>query len=73
MLHAEGLIDGDAEPRRDGARATTSRISTISTSCARVLEGYAARRAATRVSDEHVDALRESCERFVGLLGRTTT
>jgi DNA-binding GntR family transcriptional regulator len=66
MLQAEGLVD--AIPNR-GAMVRVHSPDDLDDlyQLRALLEGYAARRAAYRISDEQVVALRESCERFDGL------
>jgi DNA-binding GntR family transcriptional regulator len=67
MLHAEGLVD--AAPNR-GAAVRSHSVKDLDDlyQLRAVLEGYATRRAATRLSDETIGGLRASCERFDGLL-----
>ena len=63
MLQAEGLVD--AIPNRGAmVRVHTSADLEDLYQLRALLEGYAARRAATRISNEQVEALRESCDRF---------
>jgi DNA-binding GntR family transcriptional regulator len=68
MLQAEGLVD--AAPNR-GATVCSHSVEDLTDlyQLRALLEGYAARRAATGLSDEAIAALRESCDRFEGLLG----
>jgi DNA-binding GntR family transcriptional regulator len=67
MLHAEGLVD--ASPNRGAAvRAHSAEDLDDLYQLRAVLEGYATRRAATRLPDEAILGLRESCERFELLL-----
>ncbi len=68
MLQAEGLVD--AAPNR-GATVRSHSVEDMNDlyQLRAVLEGYAARRAATRLTDEAIAALRESCNRFDALLG----
>jgi DNA-binding GntR family transcriptional regulator len=63
MLQAEGLVD--AAPNR-GATVRSHSVEDLTDlyQLRALLEGYAARRAATRLSDESVAGLRESCVRF---------
>jgi DNA-binding GntR family transcriptional regulator len=67
MLTAEGLID--AAPNR-GATVRSHSAADLDDlyQLRALLEGYATRRAATRLSDETIAGLRTSCERFQGLL-----
>jgi DNA-binding GntR family transcriptional regulator len=66
MLQAEGLVD--AIPNRGAlVRVHTPEDLDDLYQLRALLEGYAARRAATRISDEQVDGLRASCERFEAL------
>jgi DNA-binding GntR family transcriptional regulator len=67
MLHAEGLVD--AAPNR-GAAVRSHSVEDLDDlyQLRAVLEGYSTRRAATRLSDDEISSLRESCERFDGLL-----
>ena len=69
MLQAEGLVD--AAPNR-GATVRSHAAEDLDDlyQLRALLEGYATRRAATRLSDEAIDGLRESCERFDGLARR---
>jgi len=63
MLQAEGLVD--AVPNRGAmVRVHTPEDLDDLYQLRALLEGYAARRAALRISDEQVEALRASCERF---------
>jgi DNA-binding GntR family transcriptional regulator len=68
MLQAETLVD-NAPNRGATVRSYSVEDLTDLYQLRALLEGYAARRAATRMSDEAVGTLRESCERFEGLLG----
>jgi DNA-binding GntR family transcriptional regulator len=63
MLQAEGLVD--AIPNR-GAMVTVHTPEDLDDlyQLRALLEGYAARRAASRISDAQVETLRKSCERF---------
>jgi DNA-binding GntR family transcriptional regulator len=67
MLQAEGLVD--AAPNR-GATVRSHSAEDLDDlyKLRAVIEGYATRRAASRLTDEAIAALRESCERFNGLL-----
>jgi DNA-binding GntR family transcriptional regulator len=67
MLQAEGLID--AAPNR-GATVRSHSAEDLDDlyKLRAVLEGYATRRAASRLAGEAIRGLRESCERFNGLL-----
>jgi len=67
MLHAEGLVD--AAPNR-GATVRSHSAEDLDDlyKLRAVLEGYATGRAAVRLTDEAIAGLRESCERFNGLL-----
>jgi DNA-binding GntR family transcriptional regulator len=67
MLQAEGLVD--AAPNR-GATVRSHSVEDLTDlyQLRAVLEGYAARRAAARLSDEAIARLRESCDRFETLL-----
>jgi DNA-binding GntR family transcriptional regulator len=66
MLQAEGLVD--AIPNRGAmVRVHTPDDLDDLYQLRALLEGYAARRAATRISPEQLEALRASCERFDGL------
>src|ERR1700682_3154662 len=63
MLQAEGLIE--TVPNRGAVVRTHDADDLIDLYQLRaLLEGYAARQAAARVSDEELDLLRESCDRF---------
>jgi DNA-binding GntR family transcriptional regulator len=63
MLKSEGLVD--AAPNRSATvRAYEACDLEDMYQLRALLEGYAARRAATRLSDEQLLALRASCERF---------
>jgi DNA-binding GntR family transcriptional regulator len=71
MLLAEGLVD--VAPNRGAAvRSHSAQDLDDLYQLRAVLEGYATRRAATRLSDEAIGGLRESCERFDGLLDAPT-
>jgi DNA-binding GntR family transcriptional regulator len=67
MLQAEGLVD--AAPNR-GATVRSHSAEDLDDlyKLRAVLEGYATRRAAARLADKAIAGLRESCERFNGLL-----
>jgi DNA-binding GntR family transcriptional regulator len=66
MLQAEGLVD--AIPNRGAmVRVHTPEDLDDLYQLRALLEGYAARRAAGRISDEQVQALRASCDRFEAL------
>jgi DNA-binding GntR family transcriptional regulator len=67
MLQAEGLVD--AAPNR-GAAVRSHSVEDLDDlyQLRAVLEGYSTRRAATRLSDEEIVSLRESCKRFDALL-----
>jgi DNA-binding GntR family transcriptional regulator len=67
MLTAEGLID--AAPNR-GATVRSHSAADLDDlyQLRALLEGYATRRAATRLSDETIAGLRTSCKRFQSLL-----
>jgi DNA-binding GntR family transcriptional regulator len=66
MLQAEGLVD--AIPNRGAmVRVHTTEDLDDLYQLRALLEGYAARRAAARISDEQVEQLRSSCDRFEGL------
>jgi DNA-binding GntR family transcriptional regulator len=66
MLQAEGLVD--AIPNRGAmVRVHTSVDLEDLYQLRALLEGYAARRAATRITDEEIEVLRASCERFDAL------
>jgi DNA-binding GntR family transcriptional regulator len=63
MLQAEGLVD--AIPNRGAmVRVHTPEDLDDLYQLRALLEGYAARRAASRISDEQVEVLHASCERF---------
>jgi DNA-binding GntR family transcriptional regulator len=66
VLQTEGLLEG--APNR-GAAVRSYEADDLDDlyQLRAVLEGFAARRAATRISPEDVALLRESCERFVTL------
>jgi DNA-binding GntR family transcriptional regulator len=67
MLHAEGLVD--VAPNRGAAvRSHSAQDLDDLYQLRAVLEGYATRRAATRLSDAAIGGLRKSCVRFDGLL-----
>jgi DNA-binding GntR family transcriptional regulator len=67
MLHAEGLVD--AAPNRGAAvRSHSAEDLDDLYQLRAVLEGYAARRAATRLPEDAILGLRESCARFDLLL-----
>jgi DNA-binding GntR family transcriptional regulator len=67
MLHAEGLVD--ATPNRGAAvRSHSAEDLDDLYQLRALLEGYASRRAATRLADEAIRGLRESCARFDSLL-----
>jgi DNA-binding GntR family transcriptional regulator len=67
MLNAEGLVD--AAPNRGAAvRSHSAEDLDDLYQLRALLEGYSTRRAATRLSDEAISGLRESCERFDRLL-----
>ena len=69
MLQAEGLVD--ATPNRGATvRAHTAHDLDDLYQLRALLEGYAARRAASRLSDAGIADLRASCERFEALLER---
>jgi len=66
MLQAEGLVD--AVPNRGAmVRVHTPDDLDDLYQLRALLEGYAARRAATRISNEQVEELQASCERFEAL------
>jgi DNA-binding GntR family transcriptional regulator len=67
MLQAEGLVD--ATPNR-GATVRSHSAEDLDDlyQLRALLEGYAARRAAVRLSDEAIAGLRSSCDRFLELL-----
>jgi DNA-binding GntR family transcriptional regulator len=67
MLQAEGLVD--AAPNR-GATVRSHSAEDLDDlyKLRAVIEGYATRRAASRLTDEAIAGLHESCERFNGLL-----
>ena len=71
MLQAEGLVD--ATPNR-GATVRVHDAEDLDDlyQLRALLEGHAARRAAARITDGELDALRESCDRFEALSPRTT-
>ena len=63
MLQAEGLIE--TTPNRGAVVRTHDADDLIDLYQLRsLLEGYAARQAAARASDEEIELLRESCDRF---------
>jgi DNA-binding GntR family transcriptional regulator len=67
MLQAEGLVD--ATPNRGATVHSYSAEDLDDLYKLRAeLEGYATRRAAARLADETIAGLRESCERFEGIL-----
>jgi DNA-binding GntR family transcriptional regulator len=67
MLQAEGLVD--AAPNR-GAAVRAHSVEDLDDlyQLRALLEGYSTRRAASRLPDEAIRTLRESCERFDALL-----
>jgi DNA-binding GntR family transcriptional regulator len=66
MLQAEGLVD--AVPNRGAlVRVHTSEDLEDLYQLRALLEGYAARRAGTRITDEQVAELQASCDRFDAL------
>jgi DNA-binding GntR family transcriptional regulator len=68
LLHADGLIELTANR---GARVATYERDDLADcyGLRAVIEGYAARRAATRATSGQIDALKRSCERFDALRG----
>ena len=70
MLQAEGLVD--AIPNR-GAMVRVHNADDLEDlyQLRALLEGYAARRAGTRITDEQLDELRASCDRFDALDSET--
>jgi DNA-binding GntR family transcriptional regulator len=68
-LQAEGLVD--VEPQR-GATVRAYGVEELDDMyrLRAVLEGYAARRAAERISEDDLAELRKSCERFARLAAR---
>lgn len=67
MLNAEGLVD--VAPNRGAAvRSHSAEDLDDLYQLRALLEGYSTRRAATRLSDEAIRGLRESCDRFERLL-----
>ena len=70
MLQAEGLVD--AIPNR-GAMVRVHNAEDLEDlyQLRALLEGYAARRAGTRITDEQLDELRASCDRFDALDSET--
>ena len=68
VLQTEGLLE--AAPNR-GATVRSYDIPALEEmyDLRAVLEGHAARRAASRVSSEHLQELRASCKRFRTLVG----
>lgn len=68
MLQAEGLVD--AAPNR-GATVRSHSVEDLTDlyQLRALLEGYAARRAATALSDEAIAELRASCDRFQAMVG----
>ena len=68
MLQAEGLIE--TVPNRGAVVRTHDAEDLIDLYQLRaLLEGYAARQAAARVTDEEIGLLRESCDRFDKIAG----
>ncbi len=68
MLQAEGLIE--TTPNRGAVVRTHDAADLIDLYQLRaLLEGYAARQAATRVTSEEIELLRESCDRFDRIAG----
>lgn len=68
MLQAEGLVD--AAPNRGATvRSHSADDLTDLYQLRALLEGYAARLAATRLSGDTIAALRDSCTRFEALVG----
>jgi DNA-binding GntR family transcriptional regulator len=68
VLKSEGLID--AAPNRSATVRAYEAVDLDDMYQLRaLLEGYAARRAATRLSDDQLLALRASCERFEAMSG----
>jgi DNA-binding GntR family transcriptional regulator len=66
MLQAEGLVD--AIPNRGAmVRVHTPEDLEDLYQLRALLEGFAARRAATRIAEQQVEQLRASCDRFEGL------
>jgi DNA-binding GntR family transcriptional regulator len=67
MLHAEGLVE--VAPNR-GAAVRSHSVEDLDDlyQLRAVLEGYSTRRAATRLDDDVMRSLHESCERFDALL-----
>jgi DNA-binding GntR family transcriptional regulator len=67
MLQAEGLVD--ASPNR-GAKVRTHSAQDLDDlyQLRALLEGHAARRAASRLADEAISSLHASCRRFEALL-----
>jgi DNA-binding GntR family transcriptional regulator len=67
MLHAEGLVDN--APNR-GAAVRSHSVEDLDDlyQLRALLEGYSTRRAASRLTDDQIRELRESCERFNDLL-----
>jgi DNA-binding GntR family transcriptional regulator len=66
MLQAEGLVE--ATPNRGAmVRAHTPEDLDDLYQLRALLEGHATRRAATRISPEEIERLRESCDRFEAL------
>lgn len=71
VLQAEGLVD--ATPNRGATvRSHSAKDLADLYELRALLEGYAARRAATRLSDETIARLRESCDRFMAMLQTET-
>jgi DNA-binding GntR family transcriptional regulator len=72
MLQAEGLVD--ASPNRGATvRVHTAEALDDLYQLRALLEGYATRRAALRLSDEDVTRLHASCDRFEALLDKKKT
>lgn len=69
VLGTEGLVTG--EPNR-GARVRSYTFDELTDlfGLRAHLESYAARNAATRITDEQLESLRASCDRYDGLLER---
>ncbi len=66
MLQAEGLIE--ASPNRGAVVRVHDAADLVDLYQLRaLLEGYAARQAASRASDEELDRMSESCDRFDGI------
>ena len=66
MLQSEGLVE--SSPNK-GSTVRAYRVDDLDDlyRLRALLEGYAARRAATRITPEQMTALEESCDRFEGL------